>query len=51
MHTPLNNSRKSIVKLPVSISWEDNTPVYVDLAKSLNGIKKLHHWIGWNMRA
>ena len=39
MHTPLNNSRKSIVKLPVSISWEENTAAYVDLAKSLNGIK------------
>ena len=39
MHTPLNNSRKIIVKLPVSISWEDNSAVYVDLVKSLNGIR------------
>ena len=37
MHTLLNNSRKIIV-LPVSISWEDNSAVYVDLVKSLNGI-------------
>ena len=39
MHTPLNNPRKIIVKLSISISWEDNSAVYVDLVKSLNGIR------------
>ena len=39
MHTPLKNSCKIIVKLPVSISWEDNSAVYVDLVKSLNRIR------------
>ena len=39
MHTPLKNCCKIIVKFPVSISWEDNSVVYVDLVKSLNGIQ------------
>ena len=39
MHTPLGKERKVIVKLPVSISWEDLSPVYVDLERSLNGLR------------
>ena len=42
MHTPLDESkRKIIVKLPLSVSWGDDSgsPVYLLLKKSLNGIR------------
>ena len=39
MHTPLNPSRKVIVKLPVSVTWPDGSPVYLEASKSLNGLR------------
>ena len=42
MHTPLDeDKRKIIVKLPLSVSWADESgsPVYLLLKKSLNGIR------------
>ena len=42
MHTPLDESkRKIIAKLPLSVSWGDDSgsPVYLLLKKSLNGIR------------
>ena len=39
MHTPLGKERKVIVRFPASMSWPDNSPLFMDLSKSLNGIR------------
>ena len=39
MHTPLRKERKVIVRFPASMSWPDNSPLFMDLSKSLNGIR------------
>ena len=39
MHTPLSSDRTILVKMPLSMSWEDGSPLYLRLQKSLNGIR------------
>ena len=39
MHTPLGKERKVIVRFPASMSWPDNSPLFMDLSKNLNGIR------------
>ena len=39
MHTPLGKERKVIVRFPASLSWPDGSPLFMELGKSLNGLR------------
>ena len=38
MHTPLK-SRKYIIKCPLSLTWGDGSPMYLELKRALNGLR------------
>ena len=39
MHTPLRSHCKYMVKMPLSITWEDGSPIYLELNRALNGLR------------
>ena len=39
MHTLLGKERKVIVRFPASLSWPDGSPLFMELGKSLNGLR------------
>ena len=39
MHTPLRSHCKYMVKMPLSLTWEDGSPIYLELNRALNGLR------------
>ena len=39
MHTPLRSHCKYMVKMPLSLTWEDGSPIYLELKRALNGLR------------
>ena len=39
MHTPLRSHCKYVIKLPLSVTWPDNPPMYLELRRALNGLR------------
>ena len=39
MHTPLRSHCKYMVKMPLSLTWEDGSPIYLELSRALNGLR------------
>ena len=46
MHSPMPEGEHVCLKLPLSVSFEDGTPVYLYLYRSLNGLRNASmHWL------
>ena len=39
MHTPLRSHCKYMVKMPLSLTWEDGSPIYLELNRALTGLR------------